>query len=635
MISIQDLTLHFGERPLYDEASFLIQKDDRIGLTGKNGAGKSTLLKILAGLQKQDSGIISMPRDMVIGYLPQEMEHNEQCTIAEEAGKAFSEINSLKSELEEINIDISNRDDYESDAFMKLLDRIHEIHERLNFLGGDQAEESVEKTLLGLGFEREDLQRKMGEFSGGWKMRVELAKILLQRPALMLLDEPTNHLDIESILWLEDFLINYPGAIVLISHDKRFLDSVTKRTIEISNGNFYDFKAHYSKYLELRKSEIEIQKAAQKNQQKFIEKTEILIDKYRAKANKASFAQSLIKKLDKIERIEVDEFDSTKINIRFPAAPHSGKIVLEAVGVKKSYPGVDVLKGIDLIISKGEKIALLGKNGAGKSTFTRLITGKENLEGTIKLGHSVIPAYFAQNEAEKLDRNKTVFETVDHEAKGEIRTQLRGLLGAFLFRDDDVDKKVSVLSGGEKTRLALCKLMLSPANFIILDEPTNHLDLASKEVLKSALKKYDGTLLLVSHDRDFLSGITDRIYELRSGKVSIHHMDIDEFLNMRKQRSIAEFEQKQVKAQIAKQKKPESAEKRTEEKEKKKNPQRIQKIETEIAELEKKQKEQEKEMESLDYSDTVKADVVLQQYEQLKSKISALYSEWETLQGEG
>ncbi|MFZ5554891.1 MAG: ABC-F family ATP-binding cassette domain-containing protein [Bacteroidota bacterium] len=632
MISIQDLTLHFGDRPLYDEVSFLIQKDDRIGLTGKNGAGKSTLLKILAGLQKQDTGIISMPREMVIGYLPQEMDHNEESTIAEEAGKAFAEINRLNGELEQVNTEISTREDYESDGYMKLLDRIHDIHERLNFLGGDQASESVEKTLLGLGFEREDLGRKMKEFSGGWKMRVELAKILLQRPGLMLLDEPTNHLDIESILWLEEFLINYPGAIVLISHDKRFLDSVTKRTIEISNGNIYDYKAPYTKYLELRKTEIEIQKAAQKNQQKYIEKTEILIDKYRAKANKASFAQSLIKKLDKIERIEVDEFDTTRIHIKFPPAPHSGKVVLEVSELKKSYPGVDVLKGIDLIISKGEKIALLGKNGAGKSTFTRLITGKESYEGQIKLGHSVVQAYFAQNEAEKLDRNKTVFETVDHEAKGEIRTQLRGLLGAFLFRDDDIEKKVSVLSGGEKTRLALCKLMLSPANFIILDEPTNHLDLASKEVLKSALKKYDGTLLLVSHDRDFLSGITDRIYELRSGKVSIHHMDIDEFLKMRKNRSIAEFEQKVA---VQRQSKPKSEEKpvvHVQEKEKKKNEQRIQKLEKDIASEEEKLKKMEAEMAGLDYSDAEKAAGVLKQYDQQKEKIESLYMEWESLQ---
>ncbi len=636
MISFNGISVHFGDRVLYDNISFLIQKEDRIGLVGRNGAGKSTLLKILAGLQRPDSGAVALPRDLTIGYLPQEMKHNEDSTVLAETKSALKEVNELNSRLDFLNNELVTRTDYESEAYGELLNELSLLNERLNLLDAGSAEENAEKILYGLGFERRDFQRNMHEFSGGWKMRVELAKLLLRSPDLLLLDEPTNHLDIESIQWLEEFLIQHRGAILLISHDKRFLDSVTRRTLEIANGKIYDYKASYSKYVELRRQEIEIQKSAQKNQQKFIEKTEQLIDKYRAKASKASFAQSLIKKLDKLERVEIDDFESARIHIRFPPAPHSGKVVLEAADVRKSYGPKPVLRGLDLLIGRGEKIALVGKNGAGKSTLTRLITGRENFEGSIQAGHQVSIAYFAQDEAEKLDRNRTVFETIDDEAQGEIRKSVRALLGAFLFGGDDIDKKVSVLSGGEKTRLALCKLLLSPANFIILDEPTNHLDLPSKEVLKTALKNYDGTLLVVSHDRDFLSGLTDRVFELKDGSVSIHYMSVDEFLQVKKKASIAEFERaKQLDApaaNVSPAEIPSSETQRQPEKEKKRLRSRVERIEKEIAELEEKIAGTEQRMAENDYSDAARTELLTREYQDVKQQIDQLYAEWENIQ---
>lgn len=632
MISLNGITIHFGDRTLYDNVSFLINKDDRIGLVGRNGAGKSTLLKVFAGLQRPDSGSVAMPKGLTIGYLPQEMEHNEEQNIFEEAKSALAEVKALSEKLDFLNEELVTRTDYESDEYGEILNLVSELNERLILLGGTNVDEDVERILFGLGFERKDLLRKMREFSGGWKMRVELGKILLQQPDLLLLDEPTNHLDIESIQWLEEFLINHRGAILLISHDRRFLDSVTKRTVELSNGKAYDYKAPYSKYVQLRREEIELQKAAMKNQEKYIEKTEQLIDKYRAKANKASFAQSLIKKLDKLERVEVDDFEVAKINIRFPPAPHSGKVVLETHGLTKQYDQLEVFKDLDLIISRGEKIALVGKNGAGKTTLTKLITGKENYTGELKLGHQVSIGYFAQNEAEKLDRNKTVFETIDDEAVGEIRKSVRGLLGAFLFQGDDIDKKVSVLSGGEKTRLALCRLLLSPVNFLILDEPTNHLDLQSKEVLKNALRNYDGTLLLVSHDRDFLNGLTNRIFELRHGKISVHHMTVDEFLKMKKNESIADFEQViQVKKEQSSRSNSDSDEKRLQEKEQKRIQQKIEKLEQEIEKQDHLLKEAEAALGNNDYADEAKTAELTGKYQSIKQYAESLYAQWEEL----
>lgn len=635
MISINGVTIHFGDRTLYDNVSFLINKEDRIGLVGRNGAGKSTMLKIFAGLQKPDQGAVAMPKGMTIGYLPQEMEHHEENNIFDEAKSALAEVKSINERLDQLNEELVTRTDYESDEYGEILNLVSDLNERLIILGGTNVDEDVERVLYGLGFERKDLNRKMKEFSGGWKMRVELGKILLQQPDLLLLDEPTNHLDIESIQWLEEFLISHKGAILLISHDRRFLDCVTKRTVELSNGKAYDYKASYTKYIQLRREEIELQKNAQKNQEKFIEKTEQLIDKYRAKANKASFAQSLIKKLDKIERVEVDDFETAKISIRFPPAPHSGKVVLETKDLTKQYDQLEVFKNLDLIIGKGEKIALVGKNGAGKTTLTKLITSSEKYSGEIRLGHQVAIGYFAQNEAEKLDRNKTVFETIDDEAKGEIRKSVRALLGAFLFGGDDIDKKVSVLSGGEKTRLALCKLLLQPVNFLILDEPTNHLDLQSKEVLKNALKNYDGTLLLVSHDRDFLSGLTNRIFELRQGKIAIHHMTVDEFLKMKRNESIRDFEQiskSKVKTEV---KTEDTSElKRNQEKEKKRIQNKIEKLEERIAESDQRMKQAEAELAQHDYSDQQKSADLTKKYEELKHQSELLYAEWEALNAE-
>lgn len=630
MFSVNKVTIRFADRVLYDGISFLINKSDRVGLTGKNGAGKSTLLKLFAGLQEADEGSISKPKDSVVGYLPQEMNHNENATVINETLSALQEIKLLNEKIEKINRTLNERTDYESDSYMRLINELSDAHTRLDILDADNAEEKAEKILMGLGFLRSDFNRKMNEFSGGWKMRVELAKILLQTPDILLLDEPTNHLDIESIQWLEDFLINYNGAIMLISHDKRFLDNVTNRTIELSNGKAYDFRCNYSNYIQQRREQIELQKAARKNQDREIEKTQVLIDKFRAKASKAAFAQSLIKKLDKMEKIEVDDFEKTAIHIRFPPAPHSGKITIEAKNLVKSYDGKnEVIKNIDFIISRGEKISLLGKNGAGKSTLTKLITGKENYTGELNLGYGVKIGYFAQDEAERLDKSKTVYETIDEIAVGDIRREIRNILGSFLFREDDIDKKVSVLSGGEKTRLALCKLMFSPVNFLILDEPTNHLDLISKQVLKEALIKYDGTLLLVSHDRDFLQGITNRIYELQEGKISIHHMSVDEFLLYKKSKSIAEFEQNKTGQQhIAGINEINKQENNNNGKEIKKLHNKIDKTEAEIEKLESEVKQLENKLAEAFTEDT---EQILLQYNQAKSKLDEKINEWEAL----
>jgi ATP-binding cassette subfamily F protein 3 len=630
MFSVNKVSIRFADRVLYDGISFLINKSDRVGLTGKNGAGKSTLLKLFAGIQQADEGNVSKPKDAVVGYLPQEMSHNEQATVIDETLSALKEIQLLNEKIEQINKSLNERSDYESESYMQLINDLSDAHNRLNILDAENALEKAEKILLGLGFIRSDFSRKMHEFSGGWKMRVELAKILLQNPDILLLDEPTNHLDIESIQWLEEFLINYGGAIILISHDKRFLDNVTNRTIELSNGKAYDFRCNYSKYIEQRREQIELQKAAQKNQQREIEKTQILIDKFRAKASKAAFAQSLIKKLDKIEIIEVDDFEKTAIHIRFPPAPHSGKVTIEAKGLRKSYDGQnEVIKNIDFTIARGEKIALLGKNGAGKSTLTKLITGKENYEGILNTGHQIKIGYFAQDEAEKLDKNKTVYETIDEVAVGDIRREIRNILGCFLFRDDDIDKKVSVLSGGEKTRLALCKLMFSPVNFLILDEPTNHLDLISKQVLKEALIKYDGTLLLVSHDRDFLQGITNRIYELHAGQIAVHHMSVDEFLAYKKSKSIAEFEQTNSKRDITQPEKKSVNYSNTDtEREKKKLQSKIAKTESEIEQLEAAIKQLEIKLADTNYTSS---EDIYAEYNEIKNKLEEKINEWETL----
>jgi len=542
MISVNGVTVSFGGYNLFDNISFLINAKDRIGLAGKNGAGKSTMLKLLAGEQNPTKGEIAVPRDCRIGYLPQDMIHQHGRTVFSETETAFHEIQQLEESLEKINHAMETRTDYESEGYMKLIEEQTEIYARLDIMGAGNKNEEIEKILKGLGFERRDFDRQTAEFSGGWRMRIELAKLLLQKPDILLLDEPTNHLDIEAIMWLEEFMETYSGSVMLISHDKTFLDTVTSRTIEIVNGKTYDYKTNYSHYLILRQERIEQQENAQKNQQKIINQTEVLIDKYRAKASKASFAQSLIKKLDRMERVEVDDLDTSSMHFRFPPPAHSGKIVLTVEHAGKKYGDKQIFNDATFIITKGEKIGLVGRNGEGKSTMMKMIAKNIPFDGTVQLGHSVLMGYFEQDQEEKLNPKKTVFETIDEAAVGEMRKQVRGLLGSFLFRGDDIEKKVQVLSGGERGRLALCKLLLEPYNLLLMDEPTNHLDIRSKEILKKALIDYEGTVIMVSHDRDFMKGICNRLFEFRDGKVKEHLCDIEEFMQLRKVERLNELD---------------------------------------------------------------------------------------------
>jgi len=542
MISVNGVTVSFGGHDLFDNISFLINLKDRIGLAGKNGAGKSTLLKILSGNQNPTKGEVTMPKSCKIGYLPQDMIHQHGRTVFDETESAYEEIQQLEIRIDQINHQLETRTDYESDAYSKLIEEQTDVYTRLDMLGAGNRKEEIEKILRGLGFDRKDFDRQTAEFSGGWRMRIELAKLLLQKPDILLLDEPTNHLDIEAIMWLEEFMETYAGAVLLISHDKTFLDNVTNRTIEISNQKIYDYKTNYSRYLLLRKERREQQENAAKNQQKIIDQTEVLIDKYRAKASKAAFAQSLIKKLDRMDRVEVDDDDSQSMNFRFPTPAHSGKIILTVEQAGKHYGSKHIFSGANFIVTKGEKIGLVGRNGEGKSTMMKMIAKKVEFDGGIKLGHSVMMGYFEQDQEEKLDQKKTVFETIDEAAVGDVRKQVRGLLGSFLFRGDDIDKKVQVLSGGERGRLAICKLLLEPYNFLLMDEPTNHLDIRSKDILKKALINYEGTVIMVSHDRDFMKGICDRLFEFRDGKVKEHLCDIEDFMQLRKVERLNELD---------------------------------------------------------------------------------------------
>tara|TARA_B110001450_G_scaffold93398_1_gene88624 strand:- start:321 stop:2177 length:1857 start_codon:yes stop_codon:yes gene_type:complete len=531
MLNLTNITVSFGGRDLYKNISFQINPKDKIGIVGKNGAGKSTLLKLITGEQKPNSGAINTTNSLSIGYLPQEINVSSSEEILNEVLNANKQLLTINSRLNEINLELTNRVDYESEEYMQLLSDLSDLNEQLLLLDGDNQLKDAELILKGLGFEQNELNKSYSSFSGGWKMRVELAKLLVQKPDVILLDEPTNHLDIESIQWLEMYLKNYLGIILLISHDKTFLDNITNRTIELANSKLYDYKCNYSKYLELREEEIFTQIAAKKNQEKMVKHTQELINKFRAKKNKAAFAQSLIKKLDKLEDIEIDQLEKDGIQFKFPEPSHSGKETLKIVGLEKKYGKKEIFSGIDLSISKGEKIALIGKNGMGKSTFIKSIVKDISYNGTIQLGHQVMMGYFAQDEAHKLDPKKTVFETIDDVAVGEVRKNIRQILGSFLFSGEDTEKKVQVLSGGEKTRLSLCKLLLQPNNFLILDEPTNHLDMISKEILKDALARYAGTLLLVSHDRGFLDGLTDRVYFIRDKTIKVYHEPVTQFIN--------------------------------------------------------------------------------------------------------
>lgn len=546
MISINNISVAFNGTNLFSDISFLIDKKAKIGLVGKNGAGKSTLLKILVGQQPIDQGSISKSADLKIGYLPQQMTYQSGKTVIAEAETAFKEINEIEAKLLKLNHQLGERTDYESKEYADIIQKVTELTDAHHILGGYQVKEKLEKILIGLGFLPSDFNRLTDEFSGGWRMRIELVKILLQEPDVLLLDEPTNHLDIESIQWLETFLKNYVGAIVLISHDRQFLDTITNRTIEISLGKIYDYKTSYSNYIEQRKERRQQQIAAYENQKKKIEETEAFIARFRYQATKAVQVQSRIKQLAKVERIEIEEEDKAAINLRFPPSPRSGNLVVEAKNLGKSFGDKEILKDLEFVIERGEKIAFIGKNGEGKTTLSRMIIGEHDFSGILKIGHNVKVGYFAQNQDELLDKKKTVFETLDDIAVGEIRKKIRDILGAFLFRGEDIDKKVSVLSGGEQSRLALAKLLLEPVNLLVMDEPTNHLDLLTKDILKEALKKFDGTLLIVSHDRYFLDGLCDKIYEFKNKGIKEHLSGIQDFIDKIKKESLLDISAKKL-----------------------------------------------------------------------------------------
>ena len=543
MISINNLTVAYGGFTLLNDINFHISESDKIGLVGKNGAGKSTILKLICGIQNPTTGKIAVPNGMKIGYLPQIMEHHRGRTVIDEAMTAFADMFAQEDELEKITVELAERTDYESDAYQNLIIRMNEINDRLSYTRSDNPQVQAERTLMGLGFKYEELSRPTETFSQGWNMRIELAKILISKPDVLLLDEPTNHLDIESIEWLEGYLKDYRGSLVLISHDRKFLDNVTNRTVEIMLGRIHDYKVPYSKYLELRRERMEQQKAAFENQQRMIEKTEEFIERFRYKPTKSNQVQSRVKQLEKLERIEVDLEDRSALAVKFPPAPRSGDIAYKAVDMKVGYGSKVVFSDAQIEVRRGEKVALVGRNGEGKTTLMRVIMNElDPMEGESKVGYNVNIGYYAQNQEDILDKEDTVFGTLDRIAVGDIRLKLRDILGAFLFKGEDIDKKVAVLSGGERARLAMAKLILKPYNLLALDEPTNHMDIRSKDILKQALKAYDGTLIIVSHDRDFLDGLVDKLYEFRDGKVKEHLGGVQDFLERRKLENLSELE---------------------------------------------------------------------------------------------
>jgi len=546
MISVQNLSMHFTGEDLFTDINFMIREKDRIGLVGKNGAGKTTLIRLICGFEQPHKGEVIVPEDLSIGYLPQEKELLSNQTVLNEALTAFEEFHRMEAALKKLELEIQQRTDFESDSYHKLIEKLSFYNERIALLGANAIEGEAERILIGLGFVHEDMGRKMTEFSNGWQMRVELAKILLSKPNLLLLDEPTNHLDIEAIQWLENFLQSYYGSVLMVSHDRTFLDNITIRTVEISNGRIYDYKGSYSQYVEARESRIDMQQSAYNNQQKEVKEIERFIERFRYKATKSKQVQSRVKLLEKMEEVVVDDMDKAAIHFKFPPAPHSGKITLETNSLSKSYGDLKVLSKLNLLITRGERIAFVGKNGEGKSTLSKILAGVLDYEGELKYGHQVKVGYYAQNQHEMLDQEKTVFETLDEVAVGEIRTKIKSLLGAFLFGGDAIDKKVKVLSGGEKARLSLAKMLLFPVNLLILDEPTNHLDMMSKDILKTALLQYDGTMLIVSHDRDFLQGLSNKVFEFKKPNIKVYDGDIFDFLEKRNLAHLKELELKQA-----------------------------------------------------------------------------------------
>lgn len=631
MLNIHNLSVSFQGEYLFQEISFRLGAGDRIGLIGKNGAGKSTMLKIIAGEQEYDSGQIAKDKDLRIGFLKQDIDFVQGRNVLDEAYQAFEEIKSLEAKMNDINHQLATRTDYESDSYTELIQELTDVTHQYEIIGGYNYEGDTEKVLLGLGFKREDFEKLTDTFSGGWRMRIELAKLLLQNNDILLLDEPTNHLDIESIIWLESFLNSYPGCVILVSHDKMFLDNVTNRTIEISLGRIYDYKKPYSKYLELRGELRAQQLAAQKNQQKEIEQTEKLIEKFRAKASKASMAQSLIKKLDKVNRIEVDEDDNAVMNISFPVSVQPGKVVVEAEHVGKAYGKHQVLEDINLLIERGSKIAFVGQNGQGKTTLAKIIIDEISHSGNLKLGHNVQLGYFAQNQADYLDGEKSIYDTMVDAANESNRAKVRDMLGSFLFRGDEVDKKVKVLSGGERNRLALCKMLLQPFNVLVMDEPTNHLDIKSKNVLKEACKNFEGTLIIVSHDRDFLQGLTSTVYEFRNKKIKEYLGDIDYYLEQRKLEDMRAVEKRDKVPKTAVKKIATEKQSYEDQKKLKGLHNKLSKIESKISKIEKELKKKDQEL-ATNYEKTIAQSNFLDSYNDKKKHLKSLMQEWEELQ---
>ena len=591
MISIQNLSIHFTGQDLFTDINFMIREKDRIGLVGKNGAGKTTLIRIIAGLEQPSHGGVVMSDDVTIGYLPQEKNIHSTKTVLEETMTAFEEYHQIEKNLAKLQDELSQRTDYETDSYQKLCERMSALNERLTLIGGHNVEGEAERILVGLGFDHEDMTREMNEFSNGWQMRVELAKILLRKPKLLLLDEPTNHLDIESIQWLENYLKNYYGAIFMVSHDRAFLDHITIRTIEISGGKIYDYKCAYTEFVERREERIDMQKAAFDNQQREIKEIEAFIERFRYKATKAKQVQSRVKQLEKMDVVEIDDRDKSVMHFKFPPAPHSGKVTLELSHVSKSYGEKNILNDINLLIPRGEKIAFVGRNGEGKSTLSKIIAGVLDHTGEVKLGHEVKIGYYAQNQQDMLDTEKTVFETLDDVATGDMRVKVKSLLGAFLFSGETIDKKVKVLSGGEKARLSLAKMLLFPTNLLILDEPTNHLDMLSKDILKSALIQFDGTLIVVSHDRDFLQGLTTKVYEFKKPHIKEYIGDIYDFLEEKRLKELDDLNRQQKVQQqaapVVSQNKIDYEAKKADDREKRRVEKEIKKLEEQIDALEK------------------------------------------------